>query len=240
MGVFKHFLAICLAVAVLLSLSVSAFAAKIPPVRIDDMKTEMIALPEGDLADILKEYLEIIRKVETMVKENNTAYSLTGALHDVDKDGLPELYLMYDCKTGYSTRPSTGIYAVIADPTEGKQLQCMTFGLGDVCCGESGIFEGVMDEQPVIHCMYSYTAQGSPNTYSWDSVFSIGKQGLTLVKSLSWYEKSETKEGAYLVDGMESEEEWQTIMDSVHKVLLWDFPVNDIEELKHQIVNYQA
>ena len=238
MGVFKHFLAICLAVAVLLSLPVSAFAAKIPPVRIDDMKTEMIALPEGDLADILKEYLEIIRKVETMVKENNTAYSLTGALHDVDEDGLPELYLMYDCKTGYSTLPSTGIYAVIADPTEGKQLQCMTFGLGDVTCGESGIFGGVMEKRPVIHCMYSYNAMGSPNTYAWDSIFSIGEQGLTLVRSLSWHENSETKEGAYLVDGSENEKEWQKIMDSVEKIVLMNFTGNNIEELKYQIANY--
>lgn len=238
MGVFKHFLAICLAVAVLLSLPVSAFAAKIPPVRIEEMESEIITLPEGGLKDVQSKYLEIVKTVQSENKEDDAACRISGSLHDLNQDGLPELFLEYVKNTGYQSGPSVGIYGTIVIPTDDNHIQKITLGFGDVTCGECGIYWGMLDKEPVLHCIYAYSTQGGPPIYGWDSVYRFGKSGLEPFKNLNWSENTNKQEFHYYVDGSENEREWQKIMDSVEETVLMDYAGNNIEELKYQIANY--
>lgn len=240
MRTIKRILAFCLAAAALLCLPVRTHAVSTPPVRIDDTTIEMISLPEGGLNDILKEYLEIVRNIQAEVKENHTEFALTGTLRDLNRDGLPELFLSYEKNTNYTSGPNVGIYATIVIPAGSKCLQKITHGFGDVTCGECGIYLGMIDKTQVVHCIYAYTAQDSPRTYGWDSVFRLSDQGLEPVMSLNWNENQQKQEFHYFVDGIENEKEWMEIMDGVEEMILQDFPVNDMEELKYLIAHYNS
>ncbi len=238
MGKFRHIISICLVLFILFCLAISAHAINTPNVRLDDTRKEVISLSERSLTEILEQYLKIVREVQNEVKDSETEYSLTGALHDQNQDGIPELFLLYVSET--NSQFTSGWYAAIAVPIEGKQIQCLKYVLGDVVGGECGIYGGCIDKKPVIHCIYTYCAMGSPTHFGWDDIFNFSSEGLENTKSLYWYENTESMESEYFVDGVENEEGWQTIINGIEEELLIDLPTKDIEELKYQIVNYPA
>ena len=229
----RRLFAILLALALLASCAPAAFALDIPGHAKDSTEKEKITLADDSLTSLLKEYTGIVEEVREECEKTWYADACFGVLSDLDKDGYPELMLMY-------SPDGTDLEALVACRTKEDKAESMKLYVCTMAGGAAGnLAAGSVGKEKVIHVIYKNSA-GPTRRMGWDAVVSFTGGKLGVKHTLEWLEDATANVNQYAVDGVTDSSKYRDIYDGISRRYV--SPESDgaaaLDELLREIADY--
>lgn len=207
MNTLKRALSILLALTLLASLSASVFALDVPGHTKEYTEKDVILLSKDSLSALLAEYRRIVQEIEEESRNWYADFSF-GVLSDFDKDGYPEMVLLY-------SPDGTELESLVVCRTGEKKIETLRQYVCTLAGGATGsVAVGRVGKEQVIHIIYTNSA-GPTRRMGWDSVLSFTKGKLAVKHTLEWLVDASTGADSYCVDGKKDAAKYRDIYDAI-------------------------
>ena len=229
----KRFLALLMALAVVLSASVSAYAIDIPGRGKGEIESIHYDLWGDELTGVLDSYRQILEPIQKKADKTWYADFCYGVLKDIDNDGYPELLLLY-------SPDGNDLEAVIACRTGKGKVEGCKYHICVMAGGAGGgIAVGDYKGMKVVHVIYQNNTKGGTCKVVWDDVFNIAG-GIGVYTTAASLEDEYNGVNQYEVNGRSDASGYRTIMDGI--TVRYGAPGRDgaksFSDLAYAIENY--